>query len=370
MSVPFRFRVVCLLLIVLLFITVERASAVNVRIDYSTDRSNFFGAGNPQGATAGAQARAALEAAAQYYSVILEDTFSAITTQKFYGAQGGEASYFWKRRFVDPELGLNNAAVNQQFTQNEYVVYVGARDLAGSSLGLGGPGGFDGIKSQSIGPFSSAEKLQVSDMFDDLSDAISDRGQTSGFARWGGSIAFDRPTNWHFNHTSNPGAGTQDFFSVALHEMAHALGFGGSDDWEDLVEGTGFTGASALVAYTPAGNVPLAAADDTAHWSAGIGTSPVYEGSGDQTPLMVSNIGPGIRRGLTNLDAAAISDIGWQIDLPGGSAAPLTFVANESSSFATAAVFAITRVETPEPASAALVSFAGLSLLLVNRRRR
>lgn len=368
MLVPQRIRVASLLLFALLASAVNPAAAVNVRIDYSSDRSNFFGAGNPQGPGAGAQARAAIEAAAQFYSGVLEDVFSPISTQKFYGSLGGEASYFWKRRFVDPELGLNNAVVNQTFGTNEYVVYVGARDLPGGSLGLGGPGGFDGIQSRSIGPFTSAEKVQTSDILDDLSDAIGTRGQASGFARWGGSIAFDRPTVWHFNHTTSPAAGVQDFYSVALHEMAHALGFGGSNDWDSLVSGTVFTGANALAAYAPPGNVPLAAADDTAHWLAGIETSPVYEGAGSQTPLMVPSIPTGLRRQLTNLDAAALADIGWQIDLPGGSAAAASIVSG--STFSQSAVLAaLTAVAVPEPASLVLLTCAGLSLLLVQRRR-
>jgi hypothetical protein len=367
MSVPFRFRVVYFLLFVLLAVAVDRAAAVNVRIDFSTDRSDFFDPSTDNGAAA----RAAILAAAQFYSDSLEDTFSPIATQKFYSAQGGETSFFWKRRFIDPATGLNNAAVNQQFDENEYVVYVGARDLPGvGQLGAGGPGGFDNIFSRSIGQFTDAEKTQAEDLLDDLSDAIGMRGQTSGFARWGGSIAFDSPTPWHFNHTTSPTAGTQDFYSVALHELAHAIGFGGSDAWEDLVDGTGFTGANALVSHAPAGNVPLASADDTAHWVAGIAASPVYEGAGNQTPLMVANISTGLRRALTNLDAAALADIGWQIDLPGGSASALTLVTSGNSESTSAAMFALTGFAVPEPASAALLSFAGLSLLFVHRRRR
>ncbi len=49
-------------------------------IDYTYDTNNFFGSGNPQGAAAGMQAKAALEAAAELLlQHILNDTFSAIT---------------------------------------------------------------------------------------------------------------------------------------------------------------------------------------------------------------------------------------------------------------------------------------------------
>ncbi|HEY3395481.1 MAG TPA: hypothetical protein VGK58_22460, partial [Lacipirellulaceae bacterium] len=59
------------------------AGAITISVDYRYDTpaqggSNFFGNGNPQGAAGGAQARAALESAASYFSSILNDTFAAI----------------------------------------------------------------------------------------------------------------------------------------------------------------------------------------------------------------------------------------------------------------------------------------------------
>ncbi len=56
------------------------AAAITLQVDYTYDTTNFFGGGNPQGATAGMQAKAALESAATYFSNILIDSFSAIQT--------------------------------------------------------------------------------------------------------------------------------------------------------------------------------------------------------------------------------------------------------------------------------------------------
>ena len=71
-----RMRLLC----VALCLAAQPAAAITIQIDYTYDTGNFFGSGNPAGATAGAQAKAALEAAASYYSTILTDSFSAIQT--------------------------------------------------------------------------------------------------------------------------------------------------------------------------------------------------------------------------------------------------------------------------------------------------
>src|SRR6187399_889321 len=64
-----RMLIVCA--VVALLVGAGRASAINLLVDYTYDTSNFFGNGNPQGATAGLQAKSALEAAATFFSGIL-----------------------------------------------------------------------------------------------------------------------------------------------------------------------------------------------------------------------------------------------------------------------------------------------------------
>jgi hypothetical protein len=348
------------------FVCVGPVAAITIKIDYSRDTNGFFNAST----TDGAAARSALNAAAAFYSDILEDTFSAIEVPtKTFGSKGGEATYFWKRRFLDPQTGLNDAEVNAEIDANEYVIYVGARDLPGNELGNGGPGGFVGGFVHRVGEFTSAEASAITNTVSQFLNASTKRGEANGFARWGGSIAFDERV-WHFDHTTNPGAGQQDFYSVALHEMAHALGFGIVDGgsaktpWEELVSGSNFTGTNAVASH--GGSVPLASADDTGHWLQAIATSPIYEGAGSQTPLMVPTINTGLRRLLTNLDAAALADIGWEIDLPGGAAQALTFAGGGSSS-GSASVAALSLGNIPEPGCGALAILA-LSALPLRRR--
>lgn len=347
------------------------AAAINIRIDYSRDTNDFFGAGNPQGAAAGAQAKAALEAAAAFYSNHLEDTFSSISAPAtFNGAQGGQAKFFWKRKFIDPATGANHAEVNTQVSANEYVIYVGARDLPESQLGNGGAGGYVGGFAARSGNLTSAENAEINTKVAQFLSESTKRGETSGFGRWGGSLAFDRPTIWHFNHTTNPGGGTQDFYSVALHELAHALGFGAADEWEALVSGSGFTGANSLSIHTPSGNVPLASTDDTGHWQQAIAASPIYGGSGNQTPLMVPTIVPGVRRLLTNLDAAGLADIGWEIALPGTSASAATSLVSFHQNSGSASFAALSASVVPEPGSAVLALVATGALSMRRKRQR
>lgn len=355
------------------------AAAITIEINYSTDTSGFFGAGNLQGAAAGAQAKAAMDEAAAFYNGILEDTFSAIDPpSKFYGSLGGEASFFWKRRYTDPATGNNSAAVNIDIEADKYVVFVGARDLLDdNTLGLGGAGGYvDGFVVKN-GLFTDAEQTQINQMKNEFSDAVTMRGQSTGFGLWGGSIAFNSTKDWHFDHATDPTAGTQDFYSVALHELAHTLGFGASDDddskdtpWEALVSGTEFTGTKAIAAYVLAGNVPLESANDTAHWSSTIVDSTVYGSGVAQEPLMTPGLDSAMRHVLTNLDAAALADLGWEIDLPGGAAAAAASFVSTSGSSGSASVAALRASAVPEPSGMMLMLFVSMTALLVEPRRR
>jgi hypothetical protein len=136
-------------------------------------------------------------------------------------------------------------------------------------------------------------------------------------------VSFDTSpqANWHFNHTTPPLGNTIDFYSVAVHELAHALGFGSIDPdpqsvspWEAQISGGFFQGANAR-AQKNGNPVPLSA--DLAHWANGT-TSVVYGSSTTQTAAMVPNIQNGARLRFAELDAAAMKDIGWEvIPLPG-----------------------------------------------------
>lgn len=308
-----RFQVLALLAVAC---SCGSARGLTIKIDYSTDASNFFGVGNPHGAAAGTQAKAALDAAAAFYSGIMEDTLSSIVTPTFSGSLGGSVTWFWQRLFPNPATGFSDVANNMPVAANEYVVFVGARNLGSSTLGVGGPGSWSIPVPGQSGSFTPAEVVQIQQMHEQFINSVSTRGETSGFARWGGALTFDVDAEWNFNHTTAVPVGKSDLYTVALHELAHTFGFGASLEWSNKVSGTNFIGAEAMSIYHAQGPVPLASAADTAHWSLVNTGSTVYDGDGSQQPVMSASIPTGQRRFLTDLDAAGLVDIGWEIDLP------------------------------------------------------
>lgn len=184
---------------------------------------------------------------------------------------------------------------NQTIAADTLRIFVGASELTGSTVGFGGSGGFSG--------------------FGDLS-----RGQTgAGFtdvAIWGGAITFNANTDWYVD--DNPAtlegfSGSQiDFYSVVVHELAHVLGFGISGSWNRLATSTAFSGEASIAAYeaatgTPQTSVPLVGAS---HWVEG--TKSFVDGVLQEASLDPT-ITTGTRKYMTDLDWAALSDLGWQV---------------------------------------------------------
>ncbi len=305
-----------LLLVAVAIRQVSPAEAVTVRIDYLYDTSHFFGSGNPQGEAAGLQARATLDAAAAFYSGILADTFSAIQTPPpFAGAFGGKVHWDWEMYFPNPSTGnAADAPPNQYIPTDEYVVFVGARDLPGTALGNGIPG-TSGVSQSQQGTLTTAEQAQVAQIHIAFDESVRHRGESSGFANWGGALAIDSAANWQLDHTMPPAIGQSDLSTVAMHELAHVLGFGASAAWDAWRSGTTFVGPAAMSTFHQNGPVPLASALDRSHWNLSDTGSVVYGGKTSQQALMSPALPPGNRRFLTKLDAAALVDIGWEIDL-------------------------------------------------------
>ena len=299
------------------------ATAITLTVDYTYDTSNFFGNGNPQGPAAGLQARNALEAAASFFTNILNDDFSAITVPSPYHStfpgSTGTVTWSWQQQFQHPSTGSPVQVTDRVIPADQYIIYTGARSLPGVTAGIGAVGGYGWSSDVSDdNRFTPGDISTINQTTTNFENRVERRLEPSGFARWGGTIAFDTApgANWHFSHTTVPSGNVIDFYSVAIHELAHALGFGSQSatsqtEWEELVSGAFFFGANAQNEY--GGAVPLST--DRAHWANGT-MSTVYESNTPQEAAMDPDLQNGTRKRFTDLDAAAMRDIGWVLVPP------------------------------------------------------
>ena len=270
-----------------LLVVAGQASAIDIVFDYSLDTNSFFDA----------QAkRDVLDAAASVFE-IFTDNLEAIEPGTVYNAgTQHEFSDTWEMKFTHPSTGDSYSVIDMTIPEDVIVVYVGSRDLGGLTLGEGGPGGYDvnGIQSFVDSVESRGQSGAISALPDD-------------FGPWGGAIAFDIDSQWHFGTGTTPGSSQTDFYSVAVHELAHLLGFGTATSFDLLVAGTSFTGAEAVEVF--GSNPPLNY--DQAHWQTGT-TSFVPDG-GPQETSMDPDIADGEVKHFTLLDYAAMADIGWEV---------------------------------------------------------
>jgi hypothetical protein len=255
------------------------ALAVTIQFDTSLDTSGFF-AQNPAALTV-------LQEAGQTLGSALNDDLAAIVP-------GGNNS--WTETFIDPSDPTQTKQVNDPtVAAGTVVVYVGGSVLSGPELGEGGKGGYSAT--------GSAAWLNL----------VAARGQAGAlaspptdFGPWGGAIAFDTTANWSFAGPGSPPASDQyDFYSVALHELSHVLGYGTAPSWTAYANGTTqtFSGPHAEAVY--GGPVPI---DPTlAHWADGT----LSDGS---LTVMNPSLGAGQQRQYTPLDWAGLADIGWSVD--------------------------------------------------------
>lgn len=364
------------------------ASGVNVVIDYTYDEPANGGA---YFFPPGSESRAALDAAAGFFSEILDDTFVEIRTPEPYESQvfDGVFEWRWSQSFNHPATAAPITIPNPTIPEDTYLIYAGARNLAGATLGRGGPGAYNASWGPTVNGFTAQEGEEIDAISAAFSSALSRRGEPDGFARWGGTLTFDNANdNWHFDHTTPPTAGEDDFYSFVLHELGHALGLGTADEWDALVSGAAdnarFIGAAASaehggpvpLAYDVIDGTPIA---DTGHWRDDV-KSTVLGGSAVQETVMDPSLTTGTRALLTKLDAAGLVDIGWTVVEPAGPSGDLNedglvdaldyVVWRETSGAAEAyaawragygsAALAPEPDAVPAPASLALAAWAGV----------
>lgn len=265
------------------------AHALDIIFDYRFDRNGWFSTDND----AGLMRRDVLQQAASVFSG-LTDSLSAIQPST------GDS---WSVRFQHPSWNswIENVTVTDLYVpENSLVVFVGASSFNGSVLGAAGSGT---VRAQGNQEFV---------------DTVAVRGQEGALAEvptdigpWGGSIWFNSQHAWYAGlDEGGLDASQPDLLTTATHEIAHLLGFGASAAWDALLlptdNGWVFAGKNAVAAY----GGPVLVDGAGAHWAYGVhGTI-----DGELVPnLMDPGTQFGNREYFSDLDYAALADIGWQV---------------------------------------------------------
>jgi hypothetical protein len=249
---------------------------IDIQFDFSYDTSGFFNSTNIQ----------TLNAAASVFETRITDSLSAINSGGLNNFQG---------LILDPsDINQTQTLSTLSVAANVIKIYVGSDNLGGFTIGAGGSGGYS---CSGLGSFCA--------------NAV-DRGQTNttgnsatDFATWGGMISFNSSTSWYFGQDQAGLTNTQfDFYTVAVHEIAHVLGFGLAPSFEAQVNGSNFNSSET-------GTVALS--NDLAHWAPG--TMSTVGGTLQET-VMDPDITPGTRKYFTDLDYAGMAAIGWSVVTP------------------------------------------------------
>jgi hypothetical protein len=270
-------------------------AAVEIRIDYRFDTNGYF---DPP------ERRESLEAAARFYSDLLQDRLLSIDPADFSSAS-------WTVLAQNPQTGAIENIPNPTVDEDVIIVFAGARELGGNTRGVGGVAGFN---ASGFSDWFSRIRGRGNPGAD-VSQADAD--QATDFAPSFGFVSFDISTN--FNFSSSPDPTRTDFLSVALHELGHVLGIGVAASWDNHISGQSFTGPASLFA---AGGPPAVEADG-GHFAQSLSSRPAFGSFATAHGLLGSvlmrpslNTLPGQLIVATDLDLAALVDIGWEVVPP------------------------------------------------------
>lgn len=324
-------RLVCLVCFAWLALS-RPASAITILLDYTydiQDGGNFFGTH--------AAAKATLEQAAADLGAVIASPLAAVNGGTFTGNNQGTVALFdWDFAFDNPVTGAPLTIDNINVAADTVRIFVGMSPLSGSTLGQGGPGLGVSFSGSSIleprwgGAVAAAETASNAvmprgagpTMFSFSDDATV--GSTTAHydvraGAVGGVLTFDNDINndtvadsfgtldnfWHFELTSPSVDGQNDFYSVALHEMLHALGIGTAETWDALRSNSTWLGSNAIALVGNGNNLVTAS-----HIREGAMSFRLSDNA-PQEVVMDPSITAGTRKSLTQLDLAFLRDLGY-----------------------------------------------------------
>lgn len=314
-----------LLALLSLFLALPGAHAITIVVDYTYDTNNFF---NTQAK------RDAMQAVADRYSRVITSSLAAVSPS----GTGTGTSAGWRIGFTHPGTGagyqistaanfgsdpLSGSGAADEYgfaglTADVWILYAGGRPLASKGVGGTGTGlNFTTTFNDINGPMHRG--------FNDNTPAST----VNDLPRWGGAITFDSTATWHFDLSSVAPFGASDFYSIALHEVGHALGLSTSwNQWKDNGSGV-YVGTAAIAAYNldnpgTISSLNLVSAANP-HFADGLYASFIFASG---TPITIGTVGSGLRQDLlmdpianfsaqqerfelTNVDVAALRDLGW-----------------------------------------------------------
>lgn len=297
---------------------------VSIRLDFSLDEkgSDFFGAGNPAGLEAGANARHTLGIAAGLLAGLVEDELAAISDQPdLRGESGGTLDFSWSFEFLNPDTGhpvdpIQDKTKDKEIAADTIVIYVGAReniigDDGQAKLAVAQPARY--VDRSTISGTPSNDLMLQQFAFEKRNM----ERQHEGFSPAVGMISFDSLSPFHYfdqHGISLPPPNQYSFFTVALHEIMHVLGVGSSTQWNNLAVDNYLRGRNSVAVQ--GGNIPLNSHADHVEQSVASDLPPdglLLGLPSPQSPILTPNIAIGKLHIPTQLDLAMLVDIGWSI---------------------------------------------------------
>lgn len=340
----------------LLAISAGHARAIDIVLDYTHDTYIHT---NPT-------AMAALEAAAADIEAILSTTLPARVDSNSVTVGKASVTMDWSLNYTNPATGADITIDPVDLPADEYRIFVGVRPITQpgpgtKTLGRGGTAAVGLSSGFGIEPLFQSEIPQaIADLgtavaqieaeananatrggngpvlgtFNNLTFAGNLGGQSFSFEAdisYGvsvGNLWFDADTNddgaydsntqldsaWHWNHTTPVAGSKSDFYSIAVHELLHSLGFGSGESWDSMINPADpdeWLGAN-LIALRGTGENAIDIASG-AHLASGL-VGNVFGTNTPQAAIMGPVSLAGSRYFITDVDAAVLDDINWDIN--------------------------------------------------------